>query len=455
MKTGIKIIANALGASLMLLSPLSAKGKSFVRQLQLKAELERKVMPANSRQQALIKITIQAPESNETSKRSARVNLAIVLDKSGSMGTQNKMEKAKEAAITALKMLGPDDVFSLIVYDNDVRTLIPATPVKDKAEIEAAIRRITPGGSTALFAGVSVGANEVRKNSMEKFVNRIVLLSDGLANVGPSAPGDLGRLGASLIKEGISVSTVGVGNDYNEDLMTALSQNSDGNFYFVENSNDLPMIFSKELGSALQVAAKSLNLRIKCPAGIKPQGILGHECKINGNSIDLYFNQVYGGHGKSLILQVEVPPEKAQQTLEIANVELAYKDATNGFSRSANKKVEASFSASNEAVTKSINKAVMDEVAIQQSAVIKEKAIKEADKGDFKKAQQLLDESKKILKKTAEITGNVRLEKKMEQVEEEKSDLKKSQTNMDYYSNTRKKIKGRSYQDRNSQMYKQ
>ena len=84
---------------------------------------------------------------------------------------------------------------------------------------------------------------------------------DGLANVGPASPDDLGRLGASLMKEHISVSTIGLGTDYNEDLMTKLSGQSDGNSYFAETSDDLPGIFTKELGDVLSVVASKVSVK--------------------------------------------------------------------------------------------------------------------------------------------------------------------------------------------------
>ena len=98
----------------------------------------------------------------------------------------------------------------------------------------------------------------------------MILLFDGLANVGPSSPADLGRLGKAFLKEGISVTTVGVGNDFNEDLMTQLSQTSDGNHYFVETSSDLPRIFAQELGDVLSVVARKVVVEIECPEGIRP-----------------------------------------------------------------------------------------------------------------------------------------------------------------------------------------
>ncbi|OGV47574.1 MAG: hypothetical protein A2017_11420 [Lentisphaerae bacterium GWF2_44_16] len=429
-------------------NPANASGGGKVT---LRAEVERGVLPADTRQNALIKITVNAPDMPvEKGVRSHRMNLSVVLDKSGSMSGQ-KIEKAKEAAITALRMLRPDDVFSLIVYDTSARIVVAAAPVNNYSSIEEMIRSVRSNGSTALFAGVSLGANEIRKNLREGFVNRIILLSDGQANIGPSSPDQLGRLGASLMKEGISVSTVGVGSDYNEDLMTSLSQNSDGNFYFVENSNDLPMIFAKELGSALKVAAQGLEIRIICPDGVKPQGILGHDCKINGNSIDLSFNQVYGGHAKSLILQVEVPPESPEKILKLATVEMSYKDAS-GSRYSISENVEASFSRDREKVRKSSNAAVLDESAIQQNAVLKKQAVEEADKGSFTKAKELLQKGAELLYSRSKLTGNKAME---DAAEKSELQAKKMDSNKPIDNEERKKMKGETYQILNSQPYKQ
>ena len=419
--------------------------------LTLKAELEKPVLPASVKQTALIRITLLAPESKlPDSKRNNKVNLAIVLDKSGSMGSSNKMREARNAAITALQMLRQGDVFSVISYDNSAQVLIPATAVTARNRT-IAIRRIQAiqaNGSTALFGGVSLGANELRKNSKENFVNRVILLSDGLANVGPSSPAELGRFGASLIKENISVSTIGVGVDYNEDLMTALSQNSDGNFYYVENSSDLPRIFAKELGSALKVAAKSIKLKITCPKGVYPQGILGHQFRINGNSIEMNFNQVYGGHEKSLILQVEVPAKTAGSQFDIAKVEVEYQGMDDKHKYRVVDAVTAKFSLDRKIVEKNINLKVKAEVAVQQGAVLREEAVKQADKGDFEEAKKKLEKAVVILNDAAAATGDKELARQAKDVKASKSNLAPSN-----YKQSRKKLKGSSYQVRNSQIF--
>src|SRR5690606_9640008 len=109
-----------------------------------------------------------------------------------------------------------------------VEVLVPATKVSDRATIDRGIQRLRAGGMTALFAGVVKGATEVRKFLSRDRVNRVILLSDGAANVGPASAGELGRLGTTLRKEGIAVTTVGLGLGYNEDLMVQLAQGSGG-----------------------------------------------------------------------------------------------------------------------------------------------------------------------------------------------------------------------------------
>lgn len=120
------------------------------------------------------------------------MNIAIVLDKARSM-QGSKIEEARRGAIEAVKRLGPNDIVSVITYDSTVQVLVPATKLTDKAAVCQKISQIKAGGRTALFAGVSKGAVEVRKFLDKERVNRVVLLSDGKANIGASSPSELGN----------------------------------------------------------------------------------------------------------------------------------------------------------------------------------------------------------------------------------------------------------------------
>ena len=130
---------------------------------------------------------------HEQSERTP-VNIAIVIDKSGSMGG-NKIEQAKEAAIMAVERLNEDDYVSIITYSDRVDVLIPSTRVTNYTQLRHQIRSIRSNGRTALYAGTKRGIHELEEFLDENRVNRVILLSDGLANVGPSKPADLERLG--------------------------------------------------------------------------------------------------------------------------------------------------------------------------------------------------------------------------------------------------------------------
>src|SRR5699024_5371866 len=142
--------------------------------------------------------------------------------------------------IMAVEVLGENDTLSIIAYDSGVDVIVPATKIQNKKEIIQKInKQLTPRGSTALFAGLSKGIGEASKNLDPNKVNRIILLSDGQANVGPTSTKELSELAKIAAQKGIAVSTFGIGNDYNEDLMTAISNYSDGNHAYVANVGDL------------------------------------------------------------------------------------------------------------------------------------------------------------------------------------------------------------------------
>ena len=258
MKKGLWIVAGLALVTGFLPAGRAAAAKT--EKVVCRVELDRGILPAGASQRAIVKVSLDAPTIRIKAERPP-INLAIVLDRSGSMGSDQKLEKAKQAAIEALRRLSERDRFSLVIFDHEVETIVPPQSASNTEWIESRIREIRARGNTALFSGVSQGAAEVRKHLGDHYVHRILLLSDGQANVGPRQPEDLGRLGAALMKEHIAVTTIGVGTDYNEDLMTRLAQQSDGNTYFVESSADLPRIFAAELGDVLSVFAREVVLQ--------------------------------------------------------------------------------------------------------------------------------------------------------------------------------------------------
>ncbi|MBM4155657.1 MAG: VWA domain-containing protein [Lentisphaerae bacterium] len=368
--------------------------------VQCRVELDRAVLPAGGPQRAVVKVTLDAPRPPETERRPP-VNLALVLDRSGSM-SGDKIERAKEAAIEAVRRLGPDDLVSVVVYDHEVDTIVPAQRAANAEWIEGRIRSIRSRGNTALFAGVSQGAAEVRRHDDRRFTHRILLLSDGLANTGPAQPADLERLGRALMKERISVTTIGLGTDYNEDLMTRLAQASDGNSYFVEHSRDLPRIFAAELGDVLSVAAREVRIEIEFPAGVRPLRIVGREGRLDDRRVEIALNQLYGGQSKYALVEVEVPAARASDVREIALARCRYENAYTQRNEDASGRVEARFSEDAAEVTRSGNGAVVVEFLRNEVAIQSDEAIELNDQGRNREAATKLRAAQSRVQKLAE-----------------------------------------------------
>ncbi len=411
-----------------------------------RAELDRQILPAGSAQRAVVKVTLDAPDPPRHTDRPP-VNLALVIDRSGSMNGA-KIRQAQEAAVQALRRLGPRDLFSVVIYNHEVETLVPAQSAANTAWIESRIREIRADGNTALFGGVSQGAAEIRRHGGERYVNRIILLSDGLANVGPSSPADLGRLGAALGKEHITVTTVGIGNGYNEDLMTQLAQNSDGNTYFVEDVVDLPRIFAAELGDVLSVVAKQVTIEVEFPDGSRPLRVIGRDGRIRGGTVQLDLNQLYGGQQKYVLIEVEVPPGAGREARDLAVARCRYENVFSLERETATARLQVRFSPLERDVTASVNRAVQTEWIKNEIAIARDRAVELADANQPRAAVAVLQEQQAALGRRARELGlGAEAEEEVKRLE---SDARK--LNEDGMSSSlRKTFRTDSYQTRNQQ----
>ena len=379
----------------MALSAISLSAKT-AGNLNLRVEADKPILKAAETQRAIIKVSVM-PEPVATATERNPVNLAIVVDRSGSMqGT--KIEQARQAAIEAVQRLGRSDIISIISYADQARTDVAATSVSENAPIIRAIQNIQANGNTALYAGVNQGAAELRKHLEEGgYFNRIILLSDGLANSGPSTPADLKRLGRALAREGVSVSTIGIGNDYNEDLMAGLAQTGDGNTYFVENYRDLPRIFQDELGDVLNVAAHQVEIEIRCQEGIVPLRVIGREASIRGNRVNLDIQQLYGEQEKYVLLEVEVPAASSGEERALVDVDVHYTDFSNQQRYTAHGDLTVRYSSDDTEITDHANVEVAEAYAKNEVAVALEAAIELADAGNTEAAAERMQAAQSTL----------------------------------------------------------
>jgi Ca-activated chloride channel family protein len=372
--------------------------------VKISAEPVSRVLPSDQAGKAYIQVTISG-EAAPTEGARTPVNVALVIDKSGSMQGP-KIEQAKEAATVALERLSPQDAIAVVSFNHEVQRLVPGGPVEKYDEMRRRIAGLTADGTTAIFAAVTQGAQELKPFKAPGRFDRVILLSDGQANVGPSTPADLEALGRELGAQGISVTTLGLGLGYNEDLMVRLAAASDGNHTFIEDPDQLVDIFNKEFGDILSVVGQDVEIIIECPEGFKPLRALGRAATVEGNRISFKMNQVYGAQEKYVILEVEYAKDKAQDAADLAAVKASYTDSRSKERVSVNATAQVRFSASQDEVRKSVNPEAMAAVVTQIANERNERAVKLRDEGKVEEAKRELQSNADYLaQQSAAIPG--------------------------------------------------
>ena len=387
---------------------VSVMPAALAKSVRLDVQMSTPTVLTGVRQKAYVRIALTGltPRVN----RRAPVNVAIVLDRSGSM-SGTKIEEAKRAALMAIGQLRDDDIVSIVTYQSTVDVLVPATKLYDREAIRDAVHSIRAGGKTALFAGVSKGARELKKFLNRNRVNTLLLLSDGLANVGPSSPGELAQLGTSLARQGVTVTTIGLGLQYNEDLMTRLAMASDGNHFFVENETDLEAAFATEFGDATSTVAQGVTIDIVCPNGVRPIRVVGREAHITGQRVHASMNQIYRDQTRYLVLEVDVTPAAAGRARQVADVTVGYHDMLTASQATLRGGASVTFTESETVVERDTNKGVMANVVSQIGNERNELATTLRDEGKVEDARALFQSNAAYLRRNAERLGDSRLRK--------------------------------------------
>ncbi|TNF30866.1 MAG: VWA domain-containing protein [Deltaproteobacteria bacterium] len=382
--------------------------RASAQHVTVQAGLDHGTLPADTKHTAYLRVALRGQEGLGEAATRPPMNVAIVIDKSGSMQGK-KIEYAKAAARAALDRLDERDIVSVVAYDSTVEVLVPATRASDRATILRGIDRLRAGGMTALFAGTSKGAAEVRKFKDAKTIDRVILLSDGQANVGPQSPGALASLGESLRREGVGVTTIGMGLDYNEDLMVALARRSGGNHFFVEDPSQLARLFAEGFGGLASIVAQEAVVKVTFAEGVRPVRALGFDADIIGQTLTTTLAQIYGGEKEQLVVELEVSPRSAGTTHPIARIEVSYHDVLTRAVDRVETSVAATFTSDHAAIERSLDRDVMVAV-VERLAVDKSRlAVQLRDEGKVREAQEVLRKNQAWLDQEAVRLDSTRL----------------------------------------------
>lgn len=327
------------------------------------------------------------------------LNLALVIDRSGSM-EGDKIQQAQAAALALIDRLGERDRIALIQYDDAAQIVVPSVKAdrEGKQRLATAVRLLQPGGATNLHGGMTLGRDEVLRTMASGQVSRVILLSDGLANAGESSSDVIADTARQAADKGVRIASVGVGLDYNEDLMEAIAESGRGNYYYVRDAAELERVLGGELSSAQATVAAQLELRLR-PAciGVEIAEVYGYETRRDGDAVVVPMADLFGGDSRRMVVAMRLPDRVAGRQGAVT-AELRYRDVATGESRTVKLALALDVTDDLHAAEASIDRDVMAHVLKAQSAQSVRQAARAYEQGDAAGAAEILRSSQARLK---------------------------------------------------------
>ena len=280
--------------------------KTTAAPLQLVLTPERPAIAAGTTNRINVLTRLQAIENTHAPR--TPLSLAVVLDRSGSMSGQ-PLDEAKRCARMIIDGLGAGDRAAIFAFDHEIESFAPLTGASHKALLAAAIESIASGGTTDLHGGWRAGADALRAGLATDGLHRVILLSDGNANAGVADLETIAREGKEFAQAGVTTSTYGLGDSFNEDLMLALATAGRGNAYYGMTALDLAEPFEAELALLSNLCARGVMLKVTCEEGVSVRLLNGYT-PVEGERDAWWLPDVAFASEAWAMLELTVTPER-------------------------------------------------------------------------------------------------------------------------------------------------
>lgn len=360
--------------------------------MKIEARFDHAVVPVGTTSIVHILLTMTAPEPVSGTPR-PDLNIAAVIDRSGSMSGE-KLAYAKESVRVLLDQLSPNDSFSLVAFDDEVLPLVEASRTTDRTETKAIVEQIDSGGCTNLSGGWIKGIELVSRSAREGSVNAVLLLTDGQANRGITDHDKLVGMGESTNNEkSIRTSCMGLGADFQEDLLRDIATAAGGRFHYIESPEDAPEVFNEELGGLLAVVAQNIEVELRFADGITGVAQLtGHPWKTDGNTSRLIIGDFGAGQVKHVLLVAELPAIADLTDVLLASMEMKYAQVEDDNIQIKSQKQDLVVRVSDSATPdEPADPEVLLHIGIQRAAQARKDAVHQMDEGDLDGAAKVLE----------------------------------------------------------------
>jgi Ca-activated chloride channel family protein len=337
---------------------------------------------------ALLKLEGKAPEHAARTP----LNLSLVLDRSGSMAG-DKLLHARRAAALLVRRLDPQDLVSVVVFDDEVETVAPPATGAAQADLGQRIEMIEPGGSTNLSGGWLRGRDFVAAGKLDGGVNRVLLLTDGQANVGITDHRSLVGLCRAGKERGITTTTLGFGEDYDEHLLREMADAGGGSTYYIETPDQAAGVFAEEIEGLLSLSAQNVSVEIRPGSSVQLTAVhhsYPHSKMPDGMRLEL--GDLYAREPRTLLVEFLVPDPGMALDVQIAEITVsAHVLTADGGVERQEVRFPVSHPLSREGHTEP---EVRRELLLQGAARARDAALEAQSQGDFRRARRHLREAK-------------------------------------------------------------
>lgn len=320
--------------------------------------------PEVSREHALVVIKATGQQLG----RRAPINVCLCIDRSGSMEGE-PLEYVKRACEFVVDMLEPNDILSIVTFEEQVDVLMPARRVVNKGLVKEHIRRLEVGNTTNLYDGLMAGCMQIAAVQAHTpgYVSRVLLLTDGEPTAGLKDFASIVQQVAQQKSQGISITALGFGNEYNEELMAGIARRSGGNYYYIQRPDLLPEVFRRELETLMTIVAKNVRVRFQLSRWVNSRQVYGYQPAFSGRSIEVDVPDLERGTVRTVLLETEFEKHPVGM-FRTAKVEVLYDDTVNNRSEHVSADCVFEFTNDRNLLAANVNQIVRNELDVASAS---------------------------------------------------------------------------------------
>jgi Ca-activated chloride channel family protein len=355
--------------------------------LGIQLHLEKVRLAAGASQTVDVLVRVAPPNVDISEAKRPKLNIGIALDRSGSMAG-SKMREAREAAKYCVDQMLPSDIFSAVIFDDVVGVLFTSQAVENREMLKRGIDRIEARNSTALHQGWVEAGLQVSERLDPNAINRVLLITDGQANVGETNPARIIEHARSLAARSVSTSTIGIGTDFNEDLLMPMAEAGQGNAWHVQEPEDMKRIFETELNGLLMQFGHTATLAITPMAGVVVEDVL-NDFEKDARGRFILPNLMYGSP-LNIVVRLKVPAGNVGDITDLAEFSVSYISQASNEPRTETARLTAGFESKHVVDGLPSNTDVLEAVTLLNNARARREMMEHIDAGRYAAAASTL-----------------------------------------------------------------